>query len=89
MRDTGVTAWCTWANNPAAVASVAAPARARGLPVVGENSGDETSLADLEALAANQRTFDLRLVIWVRYGSLTSGVPNAAALADFTRFSTR
>lgn len=85
ITDPAVAAWCTWANNAAAVASVAGPARARGLPVVGENSGDETSLADLEALAAHVRAYDLRLVIWVRYTDLVSGARGKASLADFTR----
>jgi hypothetical protein len=57
--------------------------------VVGENSGDETTLADLRALAGNARTFDLRAVIWVRYTDLVSGAPGAASLADFTQISGR
>jgi hypothetical protein len=85
ITDPAVAAWCTWANNAAAVASVAGPAHARGLPVVGENSGDETSVADLEALAAHVRAYDLRLVIWVRYTDLVSGARGKASLADFTR----
>jgi Beta-galactosidase len=85
IRDRGVVAWCTWANEVAALTSVAEPARRRGLDVVGENSGDETSQTDLAALAANQRAFDLRLVIWVRYDTLVSGKPGDATLVEFTR----
>jgi hypothetical protein len=88
LADPDVVAWCTWANNIDAASSVAEPARRKGIAVVGENSGDDTTLADLEALAENQRTFGLRLVIWVRYGNLVAGSPDAT-LADFTRISAR
>jgi hypothetical protein len=87
LDDAGAVAWCTWANNGYAVASIAEPARRRGLPVVGENSGDETSLADLDALAGNAHTFDLHVVIWVRYTDLVAGAPGVASFADFTRIS--
>jgi hypothetical protein len=87
ITDPAVVAWCTWANSADAVASVAEAARPRGIALVGENSGDETTVADLEAMAAHVRAYDLRLVIWVRYADLVAGMPGKATLADYTRIS--
>jgi hypothetical protein len=78
----GVAAWCTWANKAFALAPVAAAARSRGIAVMGENSGDETTREDLRDLASNAREQGLALVVWVRYDDLVSGAAGAATLAD-------
>jgi hypothetical protein len=89
LTDSNVVAWCTWANNPAALGPIATAAHSKGLAVAGENSGDDTTLADLESLAANVHNFNLKLVIWVRYADLVSGSPGRATLADYRRISTK
>jgi hypothetical protein len=61
----GVAAWATWTDNRVPLQRLATLARARRLPLMGENSGADSAAAMRRAVA-DARRFGLAAFLWVR-----------------------
>ena len=79
----GVAVWATWVDNPEAVRRLAALARARHLPLMGENSGRDGPAAMRSAVAEARRS-GLSAFLWVRASEAYCFCQGLATIDEYT-----
>lgn len=79
-----VAVWATWVDNPEALRRLATLARARRLPVMGENSGEDGS-ATLRTAVAEARRFRLTAFLWVRVPEAYCFCRRYASIDEYTK----
>lgn len=67
--------WGTWATNQSTIVELSALANAKGLPLMGENSGDDISLSDFQAFVQRAKDYRMQVALWVRYPNLPGSFP--------------
>jgi Beta-galactosidase len=80
----GVAVWATWTDNPTAVDRLAALARTRHLPLMGENSGADPPGA-MRASVTDARRFGLAAFLWVRATEAYCFCQGYASIDEYTK----
>lgn len=93
LSDPSTAVWCTWADertvdqsNPAPIGELSALAAAKGLPLMGENTGGQVDAAAMARLRDNARDYRMTHVLWIRAATLMSG-SSAAGPVDLASAS--
>ncbi|MFL5955295.1 MAG: beta-galactosidase [Gaiellaceae bacterium] len=85
LTDSGAVVWGTWGENAGTISYLAGLAAAKGLQVMGENSGGD-SAAQMQTAVTTAKQYGLAAFLWIRASDLYCSCNGYASIADYSQY---